>query len=134
MAKKTNRISVKKMSFLAARSIISDYNESDERYLRSMVRMHVPNAENELACADREYFLHITHTIKGVAKKVNDYDKQLSSENQDILDKIKSLPQITDSTEKELLDERICLQLEDRNIPDGCSLSNAYIGTKNLLR
>ncbi|MDP3027103.1 MAG: hypothetical protein Q8N63_05315 [Nanoarchaeota archaeon] len=134
MAKRTNRPSVINMSYATARSIIADYNESNESYLRSMVRMHIPNAENELACADRKYLLHMARTIKGVAKKVNDYDKEILSRNQDVLDRIKSLSQITDSTERELLDERICLQLEGRKIPDNCSLSNAYIGTKNSLR
>jgi len=134
MAKKTNRPSVIRMGFLNARRIISDYNEMSESYLRSMIRNHIPNAENELACADRERLLHMTRTIKGVAKKVNDYDKEILSRNQDILDRIKLLPQITDSTERELLDERICLQLEGRKIPYGCLLSNAYIGTKNILR
>lgn len=134
MGKKTQRPSVINMSFAAARSIMHDYNESNETYLRSMVRMHTPNAENELACADRARLLHITRTIKGVAKKVYDHDMKIYKDNNDILSRIKSLPQITDLIERELLDERICLQLEGRNIPENCLLSNAYIGVKNSLR
>lgn len=134
MAEKTKRPSVIKMSYNAARSIVNYYDEKNESYLRSMVRMHIPNAENELACADRKYLLYMTRTIKGIAKKVNDSDKEILSRNKDILERIKLLPQIIDSTERELLDERICLQLEGRKIPDGCLLSNAYTRTKYSLR
>ena len=134
MGKRTNRPSVINMSYGAARGIIRDYNEGNESYLRSMVRMHIPHAENELACADREYLLYMNRTIKGVAQKVNNHDKEILSRNNDILDRIKSLPQIADSTERGLLDERICLQLEGRKIPDNCLLSNAYVGAKNSLR
>lgn len=137
MGKKTQRLFEvinTSTSYSAARGIIADYNEDNEPYLRSMVRMHIRDAENQLACADRKYLIHMARTIKGVAKKINDYNKEILSINQDILDKIKLLPHITDSTERELLDERICLQLEGRKIPDNCLLSNAYIGVKNLLR
>lgn len=134
MAKRTNRPSVINMSYAKARTMLHEYTENNETYLRSIVRNHIPNSENELACADRQYLIHMARTIKGVAKRVNDYDKQLLAKNNDILDKIKSLPQIADSTERELLDERICLRLEGCKIPNGCLLSNAYIGAKNLLR
>jgi len=134
MRKRSQRPSVQNMSYGAARSIMSSYNEQNEAYLRSMVRNHVPDAEKVLSCADRKNLLFHTRTIKGVAKKVNDSDKRILVENQDILARIRLLPSLVDINERELLDERICLQLEGRNIPFGCNLSNAYTGVKNLLR
>jgi hypothetical protein len=126
MAKKSERPSVVNMSYIAARRIIHDYNENNETYLRRIVRNHIPDAENILACSDRKYLLHMTRTINGVAKRVNNNDKKILENNPDIFDKIKSLAYVIDAAERELLDERICLQLEGRNIPEGCLLSNAY--------
>ena len=134
MAKKTNRPSVKNMNYIAAANIIRSYNENSEPYLRSMVRAHVPDAENVLACADRKNLLYHTRTIKGVAKRINDSNIKISEKNQDLLVRIKSLPDIKNPEERSLADERICMQLEGRNIPVGCNLSNAYVGTKNMMQ
>ena len=132
MGKKTQRPSVINMSYKAARDIMNYYNENNESYLRSMIRKHAPDAELVLSCSDRKNLLHYTRTIKGVAKIVNDYDKRILAKHKDILDKIRLLPQLANSIERSLVDERICSQLEGCNIPQGCLLSNAYIGAKNL--
>ena len=128
--KKTKRPSVRNMTFSNARSVVRNYNEASEAYLRNLVRRHVPDAEDVLACADRSNLLYHTRTIRGVARKVDAYDQKLLEEHPDILDEIDSLPQITDDAERESVDERVCLQLEGCNIPDGCRLSDAYARAK----
>lgn len=112
------------MSYSAARSIIEDYNEDDEPYLRSMVRRHVLNAENELACADEDYLLHMARTIKGVADKV--------LKSHPIGKNIRALTKTADPAERELLEERICIQLEGCNIPDSNWVSNFYSWAKTI--
>jgi hypothetical protein len=130
MGKTSNRPSVINMDLNFARLIIRSYDENNETYLRNLVRKHVPNAERVLSCADRSNLLYHTRTIRGVARKINRHDLQISEQNQDILEKINSLSNITDGAEREAVDERICLQLEGRNIPEESSVSNAYTSAK----
>ena len=118
------------MDFDPARLIIQNYNEANETYLRNLVRRHVPNAEDVLSCADRQNLLYHTKTIRGVARKINRHDLEISKQNQDILERINQLPDLADDAEREAEDERICIQLEERRIPEGCSVSNAYTRAK----
>jgi len=75
--KKTNRPSVINMTYKDAIAMSNEYTEMDEQYLRSLVRNHIPYAENVLSCSDRKYLLHMTRTIKGVADKlVKSYNKK----------------------------------------------------------
>ena len=86
MGKTSNRPSVINMDLNFARLIIRSYDENNETYLRNLVRKHVPNAERVLSCADRSNLLYHTRTIRGVARKINRHDLQISEQNQDILD------------------------------------------------
>ena len=123
MAKKTQRPSVINMGYEKARTISFKYDENDEQYLRSIVRDHIPNPELVLSCADRENLIHHARTIRGVAKRLCDYqDKQ----QEPILRNIERFAKTSDTSEREFLDERVCIQLEGCRIPDNSLLVKKY--------
>jgi hypothetical protein len=113
MAKYTQRPSVLNMTYAKASTMQQDYTEANEAYLRSIVRNHVPDAENKLACADRSYLLHMARTIKGVANKV--------LKSSPLNKRIELLAEMEEGDAKELFDERICLQMD--SVPNGNYLS-----------
>ena len=134
MAKKTKRPAVRNMTYQKALAMSHEYNEMQENYLRSIVRNHIPDAENILACADRKYLLHMTRTIKGVADRlVEDYRKKQKTIAQEIGNaepviqaNIDLLGKCKDLDEGALLEERICIQLEACRIPDNSKLVRNY--------
>ncbi|MBU2576361.1 MAG: hypothetical protein KKF50_01430 [Nanoarchaeota archaeon] len=105
MAKKSQRPSVKINTYEQASRILNGYHESRE-YLQSLIGHFVPNGGLIVDCSDMKNLKYHGRTIQGVAKKI--------LESSELMKKIKSLPTIEDEVERELFDERICIQLEGR--------------------
>ncbi len=123
MRKKTQRPSVINMSYKAAWNILREYTENDT-YLRSLIENHTPNPELVLSCSDHLNLRHYGKTIKGVAEKM--LKSHPTGRN------IGNLTKTTDPVERELLEERICIQLEGCNVPDSNWVSNFYSWAKNI--
>lgn len=123
MAKYTQRPSIINMTYAKASAMLQDYTEANESYLRSIVRNHVPDAENQLACADRAYLLHMARTIKGVANKV--------LKSSPLNKRIELLAEMEEGDAKELFDERICIQMDSISAGNYLNyLKNAYNSAK----
>lgn len=127
MGKKSERPSVINMSYKAALVMSYEYTESDEQYLRSIIRNHFPDAEIVLSCSDRENILYHARTIKGVADKLlRNLKKKNQRIEQAIQPNIDLLAQTQDPNQRELLEERICIQLEGCKVPDNHYLVREY--------
>ncbi|MFH0711663.1 MAG: hypothetical protein V1889_00900 [archaeon] len=106
---KTQRPSVKMKTYEQASRVLNEYEET-RPHLQSLVEKFIPDGTLNRRHADFQYLKHCGRTIKGVAQKI------LESSN--LIKKIKKLSQIGE-TEKELLEERICIQMD--------SLSGNYL-------
>lgn len=127
MGKKTQRPSVINMSYKAALVMSHEYTESDEQYLRSIIRNHIPDAEIVLSCSDRENILYHARTIKGVADKLlRNLKKKNQRIEQALQPNIDLLAQTQDPNQRELLEERVCIQLEGCKVPNNSTLVKTY--------
>ena len=117
-------IPVRMNTYDEARNIVQEYQET-RLYLTSIIQNHIPNAEDVLSCSDLMNLKHYGRVIKGVAERMlktyipKDVEKS-------ILENISSLEKIEDSGEKQLLEERISIQLEGCNVPDSHPLAKKY--------
>jgi hypothetical protein len=123
MVIKTQRPSVRNMSYESAAGIIHDYAETDP-YLRSLISNHVPDAELVLSCSDPTNLKYYGRTIRGVAEKI--------LRSHPVAKNIIRLKKTTDKARRQDLEERICLQLEGGNYPDNSWVANFYNWAKNV--
>ena len=122
MGKKTQRPSVINMSYKQAEAIMHEYNEQNEIYLRSLIKNHIPNYQLVLDCSDTQNILHHTRTIKGVAEKMLRTHTIFKS----IAEKIKILTETINQDERDMLEDRICVRLEECKFPGKFMLEEAY--------
>ena len=115
MAKKSQRPSVKLRSYESASRILNEYQES-RPYLQSLIERFIPNGTLIVDSADFAYLKHCGRTIKGVAQRMLD--------SSDLMKNINALSSASEETQRELLDERVCMQWEGQKLSGN---HNAYI-------
>lgn len=122
-------ISVRMSTYKEAKMITQEYEET-RLYLTSLIENHIPNPESVLSCADLAYLKHCGRVIKGVAERMLRTRVRKSTEKA-ILENISSLGNSTDYVERQLLEDRICLQLVGCNVPDNHYLIKKYEKARN---
>ena len=103
MAKKADRPSVKIETYESAASILKDYTET-RQFLQSIISKYIPNGESLLDYSDLVYLKHCGRTIKGVAERI--------LKDSPLKKKIDSILKINEEAQRELVDERVCIQLD----------------------
>ena len=113
-----------------AERITQEYEEN-RLYLTSLIENHIPNAErNILSCSDLAQLKYHGRVILNVAKKMLRTSVKKNTEKA-ILENISCLGKSVDPIEKQLLDERVCIQLEGCNVSDYHSLIKKYERARN---